>query len=157
MRKADNLPPYRAVVMKSVSLNFLEPSGPAQACYGRTLPFTYYVLLHVGRNVYDIFKLVILRNIYVMWIFGVNSIELAVYFASLKAATLHWTAKKKKYFCSTVSAVLYFQRSLSRRLPWQHLVRSRVCTNLIYKIVTITWKVTCNPCFTNFVTRGLEI
>ena len=37
MRKADNLPPYRAVVMKSVSLNILEPSGPAQACYGRTL------------------------------------------------------------------------------------------------------------------------
>ena len=28
MRKADNLPPYRAVVMKSGSLNFLEPSGP---------------------------------------------------------------------------------------------------------------------------------
>ena len=27
MRKADNLPPYRAVVMKSGSLNFLEPSG----------------------------------------------------------------------------------------------------------------------------------
>ena len=38
MRKADNLPPYRAVVMKSASLNFLEPSGPAQACYGRALP-----------------------------------------------------------------------------------------------------------------------
>ena len=37
MRKADNLPPYRAVVMKSGSLNFLEPSGPAQACYGRTV------------------------------------------------------------------------------------------------------------------------
>ena len=41
MRKADNLPPYRAVVMKSGSLNFLEPSGPAQACYGRALPFSY--------------------------------------------------------------------------------------------------------------------
>ena len=39
MRKADNLPPYRAVVMKFGSLNFLEPSGPAQACYGRTLPY----------------------------------------------------------------------------------------------------------------------
>ena len=38
MRKADNLPPYHAVVMKSGRLNFLEPSGPAQACYGRTLP-----------------------------------------------------------------------------------------------------------------------
>ena len=40
MRNADNLPPYRAVVMKSGSLNFLEPSGPAQTCYGRTLLFT---------------------------------------------------------------------------------------------------------------------
>ena len=30
------------VVMKSGSLNFVEPSGPAQACYGRALalPFT---------------------------------------------------------------------------------------------------------------------
>ena len=46
MRKADNLPPYRAVVMKSESLNFLEPSGPAQACYGRALPFTFKVLHH---------------------------------------------------------------------------------------------------------------
>ena len=35
--KADNLPPYRAVVM---SLNILEPSGPAQACYGRTFTIT---------------------------------------------------------------------------------------------------------------------
>ena len=38
MRKAENLPPYRAVVMKSGRLNFLEPSGPAQACYGRAIP-----------------------------------------------------------------------------------------------------------------------
>ena len=29
MRKADNLPPYCAVVKKSGSLNFLEPSRPA--------------------------------------------------------------------------------------------------------------------------------
>ena len=28
MRKADNLPPSCAVVMKSGELNFLEPSGP---------------------------------------------------------------------------------------------------------------------------------
>ena len=34
MRKADNLPPSRAVVMKSGKLNFLEPSGPLQACNG---------------------------------------------------------------------------------------------------------------------------
>ena len=29
---------YHHTVPLSVSLNFLEPSGPAQACYGRTLP-----------------------------------------------------------------------------------------------------------------------
>ena len=38
MRKADNLPPSCAVVMKSGNLNFLEPSGPVQACNGAALP-----------------------------------------------------------------------------------------------------------------------
>ena len=37
MRKADNLPPYCAVVTKSGNLNFLEPSGPVQACNGTDL------------------------------------------------------------------------------------------------------------------------
>ena len=32
------LPPSCAVVMKSGSLNFLEPSGPVQACNGTALP-----------------------------------------------------------------------------------------------------------------------
>jgi len=39
MRKADNLPPSYAVVMKSANLSFLEPSGPVQACNGTALPF----------------------------------------------------------------------------------------------------------------------
>jgi len=34
MRKADNLPPSCAVVTKSGSLNFLEPSGPLRARNG---------------------------------------------------------------------------------------------------------------------------
>jgi hypothetical protein len=33
------LPPSCAVVMKSGKLNFLEPSGPLQACKGNALPF----------------------------------------------------------------------------------------------------------------------
>ena len=37
VRKADNLPPPCAVVTKSGSLNFLEPSGPVQACNGTVL------------------------------------------------------------------------------------------------------------------------
>jgi len=38
VRKADNLSPSCAVVTKSGSLNFLEPSGPVQACNGTALP-----------------------------------------------------------------------------------------------------------------------
>jgi len=37
MRKADNLPPSCAVVTKSGNRNFLEPSGPLQACNGNAL------------------------------------------------------------------------------------------------------------------------
>ena len=36
---ADNLPPYCAVVKKSSSLNFLDPSGPTMACNESALPF----------------------------------------------------------------------------------------------------------------------
>ena len=36
------LPPSCAVVMKSGNLNFLEHSGPLQACNGASLPFTSY-------------------------------------------------------------------------------------------------------------------
>ena len=35
------LPPSCAVVMTSGNLNFLEPSGPPQACNGTALPFTF--------------------------------------------------------------------------------------------------------------------
>ena len=38
MRKADNLPPYCAVVTKSGNLNFLESFGPVQACNVTALP-----------------------------------------------------------------------------------------------------------------------
>ena len=38
MRKADNLPPSCAVVTKFRKLNFLESSGPLQACNATALP-----------------------------------------------------------------------------------------------------------------------
>ena len=38
------LPPSSTVVMKSGNLNFLEPSGPLQACNGTALPFTVTVI-----------------------------------------------------------------------------------------------------------------
>ena len=37
------LPPPCAVVTKSGNRNFLEPSGPVQACNGTDLPFTDYI------------------------------------------------------------------------------------------------------------------
>ena len=45
MRKADNLPPSCAVVTKSGNLNFLEPSGPVQACNGTALPSSLVLVL----------------------------------------------------------------------------------------------------------------
>ena len=47
MRRADSLPLSCAVVTKSGSLNFLEPSGPVQACNGTALPFTNFSKLSV--------------------------------------------------------------------------------------------------------------
>ena len=50
MHKADNLPLSCAVVMKSGNLNFLEPSGPLQACNGTALPFFTYIAMMYGRT-----------------------------------------------------------------------------------------------------------
>jgi len=51
VRKADNLPPSCVVVTKSGNLNFLEPSGPVQACNGTALPFYIkYDLLLEAKN-----------------------------------------------------------------------------------------------------------
>ena len=50
MRKLDNLPPYSAVVKKSRSLNFLDPSGPAwpvRVCFTFALPFVMGVVICV--------------------------------------------------------------------------------------------------------------
>jgi hypothetical protein len=43
------LPPSRVVVKKSENLNFLEVSGPLQACNGIALllPFNYMVLVYI--------------------------------------------------------------------------------------------------------------
>ena len=46
MRKADNLPPSCAVVTKSGNPNFLEPSGPVQACSETALPSPLHTQLH---------------------------------------------------------------------------------------------------------------
>ena len=59
-----NLPPSCAVVMKSGNLNFLEPSGPLQACNGTALRF--YL---PSRNVLEIIKYKILYNNVFSWVF----------------------------------------------------------------------------------------
>ena len=53
MRKADNLPPSCAVDTKSGNLNFLEPSGPVQACNGTALPFYCSLLGTCVRSMRD--------------------------------------------------------------------------------------------------------
>ena len=40
------LPPSCAIVMKSGNLNFLEPSGPLQACNGTDLPLTFICIYY---------------------------------------------------------------------------------------------------------------
>ena len=44
--KADNLPSSCAVFTKSGGLNFLEHSGPVQACNGTALPFIFTVYIY---------------------------------------------------------------------------------------------------------------
>ena len=50
MRKADNLPPSCAAVTKSGNLNFLEPSGPLQACNGTALPLPLPLLYVINAS-----------------------------------------------------------------------------------------------------------
>jgi len=57
VRKADNLPPSCAVVTKSGSLNFLETSGPLQACNGTAspcyvFPIHLYFCYDLGKIIY---------------------------------------------------------------------------------------------------------
>ena len=40
------IPPSCAIVMKSGNINFLEPSGPLQACNRTALPFTFTTVKH---------------------------------------------------------------------------------------------------------------
>ena len=48
MRKADNLPPSCAVVMKSGNLNLLESSAPLRAWNGTALPLPYiYIYIYI--------------------------------------------------------------------------------------------------------------
>ena len=54
MRKTDNLPSSCAIVTKSGKLNFLEHSGPVQACNGTALPlhFNHAEIVRQNTNVF---------------------------------------------------------------------------------------------------------
>ena len=59
VRKADNLPPSWAVVMKSGDLNLLEPSGRLQACNGTDLHLPYNLNVQFqGQRVNEILGIV---------------------------------------------------------------------------------------------------
>ena len=63
------LPPSCAVVTKSGSLNFLEPSGPVQACNGTDLPYTRFninIYIYIYIYIY-IVHTVCLRVLYVCY------------------------------------------------------------------------------------------
>ena len=50
MRKADNLTTILCHCFKSGNLNFLEPSGPLQACNGTALPFYLNVMMDLLKH-----------------------------------------------------------------------------------------------------------
>ena len=56
VRKADNLPPYCAVVKKSRSLNFLDPSGPARPVTGVLYLYLFDTNLIAIMSVHFIFQ-----------------------------------------------------------------------------------------------------
>ena len=70
MLKADNLPPFCAVVTKSGNLNFLEPSGPVQAGNGTALPLLLEELIvaHLVMNFDDTCVFIIVLTKVSKWI-----------------------------------------------------------------------------------------
>ena len=74
MRKADNLPPSCAVFTKSGNLNFLEPSGPVQACNGTGLPLPFIKELYLNGNTwfFATCKVIILSSKYVYFVNHIN-------------------------------------------------------------------------------------
>ena len=67
MLRADNVAPSCAVVTKSGDINFLEPSGPLQACNGTDLPLPlYYIgICCIG---YILFRYILLSYIVLRYI-----------------------------------------------------------------------------------------
>jgi len=75
VRKANNLPPSCAVVMKYGNLNFLEPSGPLQACNGTALllPLLVTAVKIICILTSECSNLSIINIFHIFWIFQVTS------------------------------------------------------------------------------------
>ena len=80
-----NLPLSCAVVMKSGNLNFLEPSGPLQACNGTALPLPVSACYHSVQNLLSssLFSSNIKIKIY-------RTIILPVFCISMMLGRSHW-------------------------------------------------------------------
>ena len=59
MRKADNLPASCAVVTKSGSLDFLEPSGPVQTCNGTAFTMSSAYVVRSSEDFSNVNKVVV--------------------------------------------------------------------------------------------------
>ena len=72
------LPPSCAVVMNSGNLNFLEPSGPLQACNGSGLTYRSYIF--ISSNMYCVksakHKLTYVYLMMIMWLAETSSSEI---------------------------------------------------------------------------------
>jgi len=72
VRKADNLPPSCVFVTKSGSLNFLEPSGPVQACNGTALPLPIHSTLIGSFTCLRSHSGFLQAPFYLPWFFGIS-------------------------------------------------------------------------------------
>jgi hypothetical protein len=66
--------------MKSGNLNFLEPSGPLQACNGTALPLPYLRNHDMLNDRIDCFKINIYRNLIIQHLWQIFSSFLLMYF-----------------------------------------------------------------------------
>jgi len=110
VRKADNLPPSCAVVTKSGNLNFLEPSGPVQACNGTALPLPLPIV-----NI----------NLYAPCILYIGQ-------------TYHYTPEYAFYIFSQQIYLIIFSDFLapSSFIPPQNVVYFPMLPFLVHKIIT---------------------
>jgi hypothetical protein len=127
------LPPPCAAVMKSGNLNFLEPSGPLQACNGTALPFFTVKRRNLGLTIsYNLRSSVtLLFHLSHLLYFCVFQGNIHVFLSLLLLnvnlfAPVHIFLMKETYsFCMLINTVLDIARC------WEISVRSQLTTNSV--------------------------